>query len=244
VSENPDVLDWGGDRSYTYHHRAQVDPRSVEMAHEFKRPSQEWRLLGEEIVMEDALYPPDWAIIKAIQQFESGLWPMVVKTAFSAPSGGEVMFHRHGLVRFVTDLRRKYAPIKMLLPTKPTPCGTPVGVPIFNTIFRDEAAEEVAPGIPIKPYMGYSWDMVDIIKRQWWECERQLYADNDAKWAEMTASAERENRLSTQHGQAAKLDEEADYTFDEHWKRRNLKSEIRDISSAEWNALGAAKGNQ
>jgi hypothetical protein len=210
---------------------------STEVPWEFRKRGQDWSFLGEEIsCIPDPVYPYSQEIVRAIQSFLPTAVPIWILSAYLAPSGGIVVFGRHGLAERVGEPKKRYRELEAVLLPTDKHWSRPNKV---ICVLEDANTPDVIPGIGVKPYLPWGWHMVDQIRKQWRERQHEDYAHDDERWAERTALAAAESQAKKAERNTGIAQADADYIFDDHWKGRNLASEVRDLTSSEWNALGA-----
>lgn len=220
--------------SHTIHHKD--TGLAQEIPWEFRKKGQDWTFLGEEIsCIPDPVYPYNKAIVKEIQRFLPSAVPVWIHSAYLAPSGGTVIFGRHGLAECVREPKKRYRELESVL--LPTDKNWPRPNKVI-CVLEEEAAEDLYPGVNVKPYLPWGWHMVEQIRAQWRDRQHEAYAHDDAMWAERTALDAAEKRAKNAKKATDKAQAEADYIYDDHWKHRNLASEVKELSHSDWERLG------
>lgn len=210
----------------------------VEMPWEFRKKGQDWVFLGETFWLDgDPSVNP--MVVRAIQAFEPNLIPIWIKSAYLSPAGAVEVFTRHALGRYDPLAPKKHAPLRDIVMPVTRPAWRIPGKPhLIACIIEDRSLEDIAPGINVKPYMSLEWFHVTQLRKQFKEYRGADLAETDAR--DMLYEKER-----AKQARLDKVNDEAEYIFNDHWKGRSLGSEIKALTHAQWDSIGrTGKPNQ
>jgi hypothetical protein len=215
--------------AYWYDSVSPVRPPDYEERFSIKRKGDDWQFIDESYSLTP--YPgyevdPKWVL--AIQRIDPELCPVWIRLVFLSPTGSREVFTRLGLGRTFTNpdhINHDEELKDIVLPTNKLPWKV-MKPDIMAAVFRDPHDPDVIPGIPVKPFVGFSQNVVDEIKTQHdaWRDAEQAEADVE-RMAQQSADRDK--------AKLEKVQAEGDYAWDHDNRHKNWHAEIRDMPGRE-----------
>ncbi len=219
--------------AYWYDHVSPIPVPTGEDRFSFKKKGDDWQFIDEAYSLTP--YPGfeiDARLVRRVQAIDDELVPVWIRLVFLSPTGGTEVFTRLGLGRVFRrpDYINHDEELKdLLLPTHQLPWW--VEKPhIMAAIFRDPSDPDVVPGIPVKPFVPFTTNVVTEIAAQYQETLRAAAHAEDAEreteqWKRESADRDRVR--------IERFEAEADYNWDHDNRHKNWHAELRDMPGRE-----------
>lgn len=203
------------------------------------KASDGWQLVGEEFSMwSDPPIEPKW--IRQIQVFEPNLVPLWVRLTFKGPNSQTETFTRMGLGRVFdagdNHINHDEELKNLVMPGIALPWKIPGKPHIVASVFRDPSEPDVIEGVPVKPFVGFSQNVVDELR---WQYENYRSAEH----AEADAVKMAGDRAEADQRKLDKLNEEAEYRF-KNDKGERFYELVRDMPGSEADAAVVRTGGK